>query len=110
MKKLVTSAFLLLVLVSAQAADTPEQIKTKATEATRQLAQKLGFNEQEYIKVKAYTVEKLIAVKEINEMYSNDADMRAKKLQAIEEAYQKNVVAVLSPKQTENFMALVQTN
>ena len=110
MKKLFTSAFLFLVLVSAQAADTPEQIRTKATETTRQLAQKLGFNEQEYIKVKAYTFEKLIAEKEINEMYSNDADMRAKKLQAIEEEYQKNVVAVLSPKQTENFMALVHTN
>ncbi|GEO02603.1 hypothetical protein AAE02nite_02670 [Adhaeribacter aerolatus] len=110
MKKLITSVFLLLVLVSAQAADTPEQIRANATKTTRELAQKLGFNEQEYIKVKAYTLEKLIAVKEVSQMYSNDADMRNKKLQAIEEEYQKNVVAVLSPKQTESFMALVKTN
>lgn len=110
MKKLLTSAFLLFVLVSAQAADTPEQIRAKATETTRQLAQKIGFNEQEYIKVKAYTLEKLVAAKEVNEMYSNDPEMRAKKLQAIEEAYQKNVVAILSPKQSESFVAILQTN
>jgi len=110
MKKLLTSAFLLFVLVSAQAADTPEQIRAKATETTRQLAQKIGFNEQEYIRVKAYTLEKLIAAKEVNEMYANDPEMRAKKLKDIEEAYQKNVVAVLSPKQSENFVAMLQTN
>jgi hypothetical protein len=111
MKKLITSAFLLLILVSAQAGnDTPEQLRTKATESTRQLAQKIGFNEQEYIKVKAYTLEKLIAAKEVNEMYSNDPEMRAKKLMAIEEEYQKNVVAILSPKQSESFVALSKTN
>ncbi|MDB5263945.1 MAG: hypothetical protein JWQ14_3228 [Adhaeribacter sp.] len=111
MKKLFTSAFLLLVLVSAQAAqDTPEQIRSKATENTRQLAQKIGLNEQEYIRVKAYTLEKLIAAKEINEMYANDAEMRTKKLMAVEEEYQKNVVAVLSPKQSESFVALIKTN
>ena len=110
MKKLFTSAFLFLVLLSAQAAqDTPEQIKAKATETTRQLAQKIGLNEQEYIKVKAFTLDKLMAVKEVTEMYGNDADMRAKKLQAIEEEYNKNVLAILSPKQHENFVALSTT-
>ena len=110
MKKLFTSAFLLFIMFSAQAADTPEQIRSKATETARQLSQKIGFNEQEYIKVKAYTLEKMIAAKEVNEMYSNDPEMRAKKLQAIEEEYLKNVVAILSPKQTESFVALVKTN
>ena len=111
MKKLFTSALLLFIMFSAQAAqDTPEQIRSKATETARQLSQKIGFNEQEYIKVKAYTLEKLIAAKEVNEMYSNDPEMRTKKLQAIEEEYLKNVVAVLSPKQTESFVALVKTN
>ncbi len=109
MKKLFTSAFLFLVLFSAQAAqDTPEQIKAMATETTRQLAQKIGFNEQEYIKVKAFTVEKLLAVKEVNEMYVNDAEMLNKKLRAIEEEYSKSLVAVLSPKQQETYMALTK--
>lgn len=109
MKKLFTSALLVLVLFSAQAAqDTPDQIKAKATETTRQLAQKIGFNEQEYIKVKAFTVEKLMAAKEVNEMYANDADMRTKKLMAIEEEYTKSVMAVLSPRQHENFVALTK--
>jgi len=107
MKKLFTSAFLFLVLVSAQAAnDTPDQIKAKATATTRELAQKIGLNEQEYIKVRAYTLEKLVAVKEITEMYSNDVEMRDKKLQALDEEYNKNVMAVLSPRQHESFMAL----
>jgi len=109
MKKLFTSALLFVVLVSAQAAqDTPDQIKAKATETTRQLAQKIGLNEQEYIRIKAFTVEKLMAAKEVNEMYANDADMRTKKLQAIDEEYNKNVLATLSPKQHENFMALTK--
>ena len=109
MKKLFTSAFLFLVFLSAQAAqDTPDQIKAKATETTRTLAQKIGLNEQEYIRIKAYTVEKLMAVKEVNEMYANDAEMRTKKLQAIETEYNKSVVAVLSPKQNESFMALTK--
>ncbi len=54
MKKIFTTAFLFLALYGAQAADSPEQLRVQAIEQTRQLAQKIGLNEMEYIKVKNY--------------------------------------------------------
>lgn len=110
MRKIFTTAFLFLAFYSAQATDSPEQIRIQAIEQTRQLAQKIGLNELEYIKVKNYTYNKLIAIQEVNEMYSNDAEMRVKKLQAIEEEYSKNVVATLTPKQHQNFLAMARVN
>lgn len=111
MKKIFTAAFLCLAFLTAQAQtaeSTPEQLKTQATEQTRALAQKIGLNEMEYIKVKNFTLQKLIATQEVNQMYSNDPDMRQKKLAAIEEEYNKNLVATLTPKQHMNYVALNQ--
>lgn len=109
MKKIFTTAFLCFTLVAAQAQTSeqgPEQLKVQATEQTRALAQKIGLNELEYIKVKNYTLQKLIAVQEINQMYSNDEEMRNKKLAAIEEEYTKNLMATFTPKQHLNFTAM----
>jgi hypothetical protein len=107
MKKIFTSAFLCLALLSAKAQTSdasPEQLRAQATEQTRDLAQKIGLNELEYIKVKSFTLQKLVAIQDVNEMYSYDADMRTEKLAAIEEEYIKNLVATLSPKQHMNYV------
>ncbi|MGV3639867.1 MAG: hypothetical protein ACO1NZ_05055 [Adhaeribacter sp.] len=109
MKKIFTSAVFCLALFAAQAQTTepgPDQLKAQATEQTRVLAQKIGLNELEYIKIKNYTLQKLIAAQEVNQMYSNDAEMRAKKLAAIEEEYTKNLMATLTPKQHLNYTAM----
>jgi hypothetical protein len=109
MKKIFTSAFLCLALITAKAQTaelTPEQIRAQATAQTRELSQKIGLNELEYIKVKSYTLQKLIAIQEVNQMYSNDVEMRNKKLAAIEEEFIKNLVAILTPKQHLNYVAL----
>lgn len=109
MKKIFTSAFLCLALFAAQAQTAepgPEQLKAQATEQTRQLAQKIGLNELEYIKVKNFTLQKLIAIQEVNQMYSNDEEMRNKKLAAIEEEYTRNLMATFTPKQHLNYTAM----
>jgi len=107
MKKIFTTALLFITLFSVQAADgSLEALKTKATEETRVLVQKIGLNEMEYIKLKSFIYKKLVAVKEANEMYANDPVMRDKKLQAIEEEFNKNLIAILTPKQHQNYLAL----
>ncbi|PIQ19668.1 MAG: hypothetical protein COW65_19465 [Cytophagales bacterium CG18_big_fil_WC_8_21_14_2_50_42_9] len=107
MKKIFTTILLFITLFCAQAADgSLEALKAKATEETRVLVQKLGLNEIEYIKIKSFVYNKLVAIKEANEMYANEPEMRTKKLQAIEEEFNKNLVATLTPKQQQNYLAL----
>ncbi|WP_026462037.1 hypothetical protein [Adhaeribacter aquaticus] len=107
MKKLFTSIFLLLALVTAQAAESnPEELKSQATALTRELAQKIGLNELEYIKVKNFTFEKLLAIQEATEKYANDPEVKQKKVAEIEEQFDKNLISTLSPKQQQNYLAL----
>jgi len=107
MKNIFTTALLFITLFSAQAADgSLEALKTKATEETRVLVQKIGLNEVEYIKIKSFIYNKLVAIKEADELYANEPAMRAKKLQAIEEEFNKNLTATLTPKQHQNYLAL----
>jgi len=107
MKKIFTTALLFITLLSVQAADDSlAALKAKATEETRVIVQKIGLNEIEYIKIKSFVYNKLVAIKEANEMYANNPEMRTKKLQAIEEEFDKNLLATLSPKQHQNYLAL----
>jgi hypothetical protein len=109
MKKIFTFVLLLFACMTAKAqmADTaPVPLKALATEQTRELAQKIGLNELEYIKIRNYTLQKMKAIQEINQQYAQDDDMRSKKIAAIEEEYQKNLVATLSPKQHLNYVSL----
>jgi len=107
MKKTLTTALLFLFMFAAQAADgSLESLKAKATEETRTLVQKIGLNELEYIKIKGIIYNKLVAIKETNELYANDADMRTKKVQAIEEEFNKSLMASLTPKQHQSYLAL----
>ena len=107
MKKIFTTALLFLCMFAAQAADgSLEALKAKATEETRILVQKVGLNEIEYIKIKGIIYNKLVAIKEANELYANDAEMRTKKVQEIEEEFNKSLMASLTPKQHKSYLAL----
>jgi len=107
MKKIFTTALLFISLVSVQAADgSLDALRAKATEETRVLVQKVGLNEMEYIKVKGLIYSKLVAVKEVNEMYVNDPAMRDKELRAIEEEFNKNLITTLTTKQHQSYLAL----
>jgi len=107
MKKIFTTTLLFISLVSVQAADGSfDALRAKATEETRVLVQKVGLNEMEYIKVKGLIYNKLVAVKEVTEMYGKNPAMRDKKLQAIEEEFNKNLITTLTPKQHQSYLAL----
>ena len=115
MKQFFTLVLILVSFSFAQAGNkyavskgTEEQLKTQAIEQTRELAVKLGLNEAEYIRVKNITFQKLVALKEAEGMYAHNAEMKAKKLQGIEEEFNQQLAAALSAKQHKSYMALVK--
>ena len=115
MKSFFTTLLLVLTLAVAQAGTkqniskgTEEQLKTQAIEQTRQLAGQLGLNEADYIRVKNITFQKLVAVKEAEEMYANNAEMKAKKLQVIQEEFNQQLAGALSAKQHRTYMAMAK--
>jgi hypothetical protein len=105
MKKLITSAFFVFAVMSAQAANDSDLIKNQAAEITRRLANEIGLNESEFIQVKKYTTDKLAAVAEIKEMYSNDSEMMFRKIAEIEASYNHSVQSILTAKQFDNYVA-----
>ena len=115
MKQFFTLVLILVSFSFAQAGNkyavskgTEEQLKTQAIEQTRELAVKLGLNEAEYIRVKNITFQKLVALKEAEGMYAHNAEMKAKKLQGIEEEFNQQLAAALPAKQHKSYMALVK--
>lgn len=106
MKKLITSAFFVFAIVSAQASNDSELYKKQATDITRRIANQIGLNESEYIQVKKYTTDKLVAVAEVKEMYSNDSEMMFRKISEIENSYNHKVQSILTASQFDNYTTL----
>ena|SRR5688572_7062487 len=104
MKKIITSTFFAFAVLTVNAA-TIGNITTEATEIARQLIGKAQLNEMEYIKVRALTIEKLEKVAEIRSMYSNDADMMAKKIAEAESNYNYKLQNSLSEKQFASYVS-----
>ncbi|CAA9244610.1 MAG: hypothetical protein AVDCRST_MAG95-1581 [uncultured Adhaeribacter sp.] len=116
MKKIFTSALLVFSLylstmapLAVAATGPDEQLKMQAIEQTRQLAARIGLNEADYIRVKNITFQKLVALKEAEEMYAHHAEMRVKKIQAIEEAFNQSMASALPARQHKEYVALAQT-
>ena len=116
MKKIFTSAFFVFSLyisslapVAVATTGTDEQLKMQAIEQTRQLAARIGLNEADYIRVKNITFERLVAIKEAEEMYAHNPEMKLKKMQAIEETFNQNIASALSARQHKEYVALAQT-
>lgn len=106
MKKLLTSAILSVILFSAQANSETDNFRAQAADITRRMANQLELNESEYIQLKGYTLEKLVAASEIKEMYSIDINMMLRKLNEIDDIYTHRVQNILSNKQFENYLTL----
>ena len=104
MKKLITSAFFAFAVLTANAA-TIGNVTSEATEIARQLIGQAQLNEMEYIKVRAFTIEKLEKVAEIRSMYSNDADMMAKKIAEAENNYNYKLQNALTEKQFASYIS-----
>ena len=115
MKKILTSRLFVFSLylstmapLAVAATGPDEQLKMQAIEQTRQLAAKIGLNEADYIRVKNITFEKLVAIKEAEEMYAHHPEMKIKKMQAIEEAFNQSIASALSARQHKEYVALAQ--
>ncbi|KAA9345927.1 hypothetical protein [Adhaeribacter soli] len=106
MKKLITSALFAFILISAQGAGLDEQVKTKAADMARRMANQIELNESEYIQVKTYLTEKLASEVMIRDMYSNDVEMMFRKLTEADNACNQKIESLLNTKQLENYLAI----
>jgi len=65
----------------------------------------LGLNESEYIRLKALNRERIVKGDEISEFYSNNPQIKAQKLQELENNFDKKFKAMLSPSQLAAYAA-----
>jgi len=102
MKKLLTSAFFALTLLTAYAEGDAH---ARASELARRMANEIQLNEREFIVVRQLAVQKIERIDEIKSMYSNDADMMSKKIKEAEENFNYNLRAALNTKQFDSYLA-----
>jgi hypothetical protein len=109
MKKFTLSlAFALLFGFAANAQNQPKLTPAQdaqVAEQTRELAQKIGLNEREYITLRQLNQERFVQTNEVERMYSNDHEMRELKLREIDEHFDARLQAVMNPKQQEAYAA-----
>ncbi|QMU30766.1 hypothetical protein [Adhaeribacter radiodurans] len=119
MKKFFTTALLIVSFTIAQASaftfvkkdrGNEERLKTQAIDQTRQLAVKIGLNEADYIRVKNITFQKLVATQEVEEMYANNPEIKAKKLLLIEDQFNQQLAGAISAKQHKMYLSLASVN
>ena len=103
MKKLLTTALFAFALLTVNAQGTDAY--TQASELARRMASEVQLNEREYIEVRKLAVQKIERINEITSMYSNDADMRAKKINEAEANFNHNLRVALNSKQFESYLA-----
>ena len=103
MKKLLTTALFAFTLLTVNAEGN--DVYTQASDLARRMASEIQLNEREYIEVRKLAVQKIERVNEIRSMYTNDADMMAKKLNEAEENFNHNLRVALNNKQFEAYVA-----
>lgn len=108
MKNFVFTFALSLVLSAGAFAQSGAQsgtasIDTRVTTVTRNMANELGLNELEYIKLRALNREHFTKQREITSMYSNDMSMRDMKMTELNNAYEAQLNSFLNPKQMEAY-------
>ncbi|HSI91676.1 MAG TPA: hypothetical protein VK927_11200 [Adhaeribacter sp.] len=82
----------------------------RALQATRQLSSQLQFNERTFILVKDLNVSKYQEIDKAASMFANDAKMKEAKIREIENRYNEQISALLSPTQKANFANYLQSN
>jgi len=111
MKKLILSTvFALGVLgVSAQHNDTRTNKNFLSSVSTsdeiRQLSNQMQLNEGQYIRLRDLSRAKNEQIREINNMYANDATTRQQKLQAVNQDFEKQLAQTVSQEQFTAYLA-----
>jgi hypothetical protein len=110
MKKvlLAISFFFFTVLVSF-GQDLSPSAEKRVNLITRVMTAELGLNESEYLKLKALNRERVVKADEIAELYSHDQALQARKLQELENSFDKKFKAMLSPSQLAAYSAYSQS-
>ncbi|WP_026464456.1 hypothetical protein [Adhaeribacter aquaticus] len=116
MKKLILSSFMLasVLVATAQTNSTESHIqvgvynpsRVSTPEEVRQLANQLELNEGQYVKLRDLMRSRQEQISQINSMYANDAQMRERRLQAIQQNFDSNLAQAISPKQFNSYLAL----
>jgi hypothetical protein len=106
MKKVLTLIFLGMSLgAAAQTSNAEAELWQNATVISRKIAAKLELNEQEYIQVKALTLQKLRTVNKITDNYAYNPRLQRLKLAEVENGYQWQLRNILNAKQVEQYLA-----
>ena|SRR5687768_5273898 len=104
-KSLLSLLFLCLVSFAAKAQNVSDSAEKRIALITRVMTAELGLNESEYIRLKALNRERIVKGDEIAEFYSNDPDMKVKKLQELENNFDKKFKSMLNPSQLAVYSA-----
>ena len=113
MKKVILSlafAFAVTLTGFAQEKTSKAGLDSKITEQTREIAQKIGLNEREYITLRKLNQERIVQTAQVESMYSNDPEMRTMKIREIDEHFDARLIAVLNSKQQEAYASYKQTS
>ncbi|GEO03690.1 hypothetical protein AAE02nite_13540 [Adhaeribacter aerolatus] len=119
MKKLILSTFFTLsvLAVSAQTEGSAgmahhtgkpnkDYLSTVSTsDAIRQLSNQMQLNEGQYIRLRDLSRAKNEQVREINNMYANDAATRQQKLQAANQEFERQLAQTVSQEQFTAYLA-----
>jgi len=104
-KPLLSLLFIFLISFAVKAQDISDSAEKRIALITRVMTAELGLNESEYIRLKALNRERIVKGDEIAEFYTNDPDMKAKKLMELENNFDKKFRAMLNPNQLAAYSA-----
>ncbi|MDB5262845.1 MAG: hypothetical protein JWQ14_2126 [Adhaeribacter sp.] len=111
MKKSLLSLILIFMFAfstkaqSIKAQDVSDSAEKRIALITRVMTAELGLNESEYIRLKALNRERIVKGDEIAEYYSNNPDIKAAKLQELENNFDKKFRNMLNPSQLAAYSA-----
>lgn len=92
---------------SAQAQQTPDQLRAEAMENTRLLANRIALDDARSVRVRHLTYDRLVQESQITTMYGDDPAMRQNKLRVVEQEYTEKLKGLLTTTQFERYVALV---
>ncbi|MGV3586618.1 MAG: hypothetical protein ACO1OF_06435 [Adhaeribacter sp.] len=104
-KTLLSLLFLSFFAYQANAQQISESAEKRIALITRVMAAELGLNESEYIRLKALNRERIVKGDEISEFYTNNPDLKTKKLMELEASFDKKFKAMLNPIQLAAYAA-----
>ncbi|KAA5547695.1 hypothetical protein [Adhaeribacter rhizoryzae] len=111
MKKLILSIVFVLGVFVASAQNNDARTNkdfvssVSTNDQIRQLSNKMQLNEGQYIRLRDLSRAKNEQIREINNMYVNDATTRQQKLQAVNQDFEKQLAQTVSQEQFTAYLA-----